>query len=186
MINKLKIPVLILVVLIIAFGGYLYWAKNQTSSNTGSETVILGDNEYYLSFDYVDSAGKASNYEDKTKKCLYEPAKAENVDIDSDGEPEIIVSCLRGGSVNGADLYVYRTGQDKLIEIAKVDTEGGYRVEDCNSDGINDIKTSTRADGVLDCDKEKCMEDGRWLSVEFCNSWDAPEQKFDSNQIGVY
>lgn len=178
LVSILAVMLIIIVVFIIQ--------KSKDANNTEqAKDITLYENEYFLSFEYTNFFGNLANFEDRTKKCIYEPAKPENVDIDGDGIHEILVFCLRGGSISGKDLYVFDVAKEGLVYTDKLDTEGGGSIEDCNNDGVEDIKTIKRADGVWDCEKEQCMDGDRWLNVEFCNSWDRPRQKIVTNKIGV-
>lgn len=143
----------------------------------------FGDDKRYQ-FSYINNDGAKDQFIDETKRCSYQDPTTQLADLDGDGQKEIIADCFHGGTSINVSLYVYKLKDNKLTESGALSTRLNYEIKDCNGDSILDIATHFRANDVRDCDKEKCLEDSRILTVYFCNHWDNQKNEFVETETG--
>jgi len=146
-------------------------------------TDLSGDVKKYQ-FSFTNNDGVQDQFADETKICTSNDPKTQLADVDGDGQKEIIADCYSGGTSLNVDLYIYKLKDNKLNEIGNLSTRSSYELKDCNGDNILDIATHFRAVDAKDCEKEKCFEGNRMLTVLYCDHWDKQKNEFVETKIG--
>ena len=139
-------------------------------------SLQVRDKKYQFSF--VNNDGVKDQFVDETKSCDYNDPSTQLIDLDGDGQKEIIVNCSRGGVSSGEDLYIYKLKDNRLSQIGYLDSEGKYDVKDCNGDSIQDIVTYVRNVPFGNSGLAS------WKNSIYCNNWDKSKNEFVETKIG--